>query len=151
MNARTATIPTDYLSLSLVQVYVFIRMKCDEGRSISIKVDSLDGSCAVAQKGSMMVPSMKFTTREDIDHEQSFCKTSRNGEECVLVKKSEHIWDRLTEDANELKGIAKIDWVRQILMRSLLAFALTSPMCSRITGSSMSRKLRPISSLGTRT
>ena len=91
------------------QVYVFIRMKCDEGRSIKITVDGLDASCSVAQKGSMMVPSMKFTTREDIKHEESFCKTSRNGEECVLIKQVEHIWDRLTHDPDELKGIAKID------------------------------------------
>jgi hypothetical protein len=90
---------------------VFIRVKCKEGRSIKINVDALNVSCTTAQQGSMMVPSMEFTTREDIDHEQSFCKTSRNGEECVLVKTSEHIWDRLTEDAEELKGIAKVDWV----------------------------------------
>jgi thiol-disulfide isomerase/thioredoxin len=92
------------------KIFLFVRMKCVEGRSLNFSPEGINFSCSKAKTGTMMVDSLQFTTHSDIVPESCFCKSNRNGEECVLLKRNSHVWPSLSQDPNELKGIAKVDW-----------------------------------------
>ena len=58
------------------------------------------------------------TTRLPHPQEESFCKASRTGQECILKKKHPFPFDRLLADPKELPFNPKIDWDNWKVQRS---------------------------------
>jgi hypothetical protein len=94
------------------KVFLTAKMKCDKPagcfRFEKLTADTLHLSCIGADaEGGDVQHALKFTLRDDIDPARSSCKTTRNGEECVLHKLVPHKFDRLTHDEGELRGRLK--------------------------------------------